>query len=138
MGILPNTPTEGPANTENWLAIEKRTLELEGKFATKAELETDSEGALRLVTPGATKINFGTADVGWPGLSRESTGTTVSHGLGVVPKSIQLTPRANGKFISVPVIGEVTTTTFIFVGYVFEVTPPLASEAQAFYWQAIG
>lgn len=82
-------------------------------------------------------IAVGTDSVTWPGATPSSDATTIAHGLGVVPASIQLTNIATTNTV-LQVVGGVTTTTtqFQVSATTRDGTSPPAATTRSFYWQA--
>lgn len=148
---MPELPfvTRDTSVQQNFDALNKRTgtaesgvKALEGRFPVKAaDLDTSAKELFpQLVTAGNRKINFGTAEVEWPGGSIESKTVEVEHGLGATPPSggVQLTPvyalatrRMFPQLVS-------TSKTKIALNSVCTDAVPGAGVKQTIHWLAIG
>lgn len=92
----------------------------------------------QLATAAATKVNFGIVELEFPGASRESKTSTVTHGLGVSPQAVVLTYKAVAAVDYMFVQSqEYSSTVFKCTCKTDTATPALGTKAP-FTWIAIG
>lgn len=111
--------------------------DLAGSYPNPTLASATAQEFLQLAAAGTRKVAFGAGTVTWPGASRFTSTTTVTHGLGATPVTIHLT-SGNQNLVVTQYPSAPTGTTFTVTGNTIDGASPVAATTLGFYWLAIG
>lgn len=125
-----------PSIAEAVVGAEQMTPEAIGPTALSAG---SKELSIQLASPAKRKINSGSVVVEWPGSAEESSTVEVEHGLGIEPKTVNLTAAFSATSTFVFPQYQLNGTTKIKVkGFCPPGLKPGAGTKATISWQAIG